>query len=68
MFGPPRKIAPAVGIAVKRRYASAEHVAQVEAAMKKAVEKAYAEGITDPDEIKRRMFDARDEVKAASTI
>lgn len=37
----------------------------VEAAMSKAVEDALAEGITDPDEIRRRKLAARDEVRAS---
>lgn len=37
----------------------------IEAAMSKAVEMAYAEGLTDPDEIRERMLEARRVAKDA---
>jgi hypothetical protein len=36
---------------------------EMEAAMAAAVEKAYAEGITDPDEVRRLQLEARDRVR-----
>lgn len=53
-------VVEAVGIAVAREGLSTERHAEIESAMLKAVQKAQAEGVTDPEEIKRRMLTARD--------
>jgi hypothetical protein len=43
--------------------AQTPHSKRVEAAMLAAVQKAQAEGLTDPDEIRARMMAARDAVE-----
>lgn len=55
-------IIEAVGVAVGHdgSLASIARAKQIEVAMTLAVEQAQAEGTTDPDEIRRRILEARD--------
>lgn len=55
-------VVEAVGVAVGHDGSPAgiSWAKQLEAAMTAAVEQAQAEGVTDPDEIRRRILDARD--------
>ena len=62
MAGEPR-IVEAVGVAVSRKNPISR---QVEVAMQQAIEKAVAEGVNDPQEIRKRMLRARDAVKDAA--
>jgi hypothetical protein len=55
------KVATAVGTASNEKAATGN---SIEEAMSKAAAQAQAEGLTDPDEIRERMLDARAKAKA----
>jgi hypothetical protein len=66
---PKSKIVTAVGVSSSSlSRAGSAAAAEIEAAMVKAIETANAEGINDPDEIKRRMTAARNEVRARHAL
>lgn len=60
-FTPKSKVVEAVGLAMSTRGRNKGSRAQmIEAAMQQAIVDAQAEGITDPDEMRNRMLNARD--------
>jgi hypothetical protein len=56
-----KKVAEAAGAASNKKAATGN---SIEEAMSKAAAQAQAEGLTDPDEIRQRMLDAREKAKA----
>lgn len=56
-------IVPAVGLAFSAARVGTELSVNIEAAMLQAAAAAQAEGITDPDEIRKRVLAARQKVK-----
>jgi hypothetical protein len=58
-----KKVAEAAGAASSKKAAPGN---SIEEAMSKAAAQAQAEGITDPDEIRQRMLEARKQVNAGN--
>jgi len=60
-------IVEAVGVSANALDPARRPIAErIEAAMTQAVRDAQAEDVTDPDEIRRRMLEARDKVRVGA--